>query len=216
VKRVLFFLSANPFDAEIAVQILIVFNGGVAFHATTLGGCEWGISLALGVMPIPLGALIRLVPNEPFKWAFTRVGLLGRDQVLPTASSGAEAYNTAVAAARDNLWTFANLRGGRSTSSSFILKSKSKWCNSSTVVTNPRNPADDLAPPSKLIRLLRLLPTWLLFGVPRVQYARGSSIRNLDLSTLQDSDITTIMESFRTTYFEELKLIIAVASFLTA
>ncbi|KAG1804284.1 hypothetical protein EV424DRAFT_1300201, partial [Suillus variegatus] len=48
---------------EIAVQVVIVFIGGTAFQVTCIAGREWGISLALGFVSIPLGALIRLLPN---------------------------------------------------------------------------------------------------------------------------------------------------------
>jgi len=109
---------------EIAVQVLIVFVGGSAFQVTHIGGREWGISLALGVVSIPLGALIRLLPNEPFEKAFKALGLLGRREVLPTTRPDSE-WNSAITLVRDNLGTFANLRGGRVRSSSFVIKSRS-------------------------------------------------------------------------------------------
>lgn len=110
---------------EIGVQILIVFVGGAAFQVTRVGGREWGISLALGVVSIPLGALIRLLPNEPFEKLFKKLGLLGSHQpVLPTTRPDAE-WNSAIQLVRDNLGTFANLRGGRVRSSSFVVKSRS-------------------------------------------------------------------------------------------
>jgi Ca2+-transporting ATPase len=109
---------------EIGVQILIVFVGGAAFQVTRIGGREWGISLALGVVSIPLGALIRLMPSEPFEKGFKRLGLLGQDRVLPSIRPEAEAWSDASALVRDNLGTFANIRGGRMRSSSFVVKSR--------------------------------------------------------------------------------------------
>jgi hypothetical protein len=53
------------FLAEIVVQILIVFVGGAVFQVTHIGGREWGITPALGVVSIPLGALVRLTPDVP-------------------------------------------------------------------------------------------------------------------------------------------------------
>ncbi|KAJ6501168.1 Ca-transporting ATPase, partial [Mycena vitilis] len=47
---------------EIGGQFLIVFIGGAAFGVTRMGGREWGISLALGIASIPLGAIVRLLP----------------------------------------------------------------------------------------------------------------------------------------------------------
>ncbi|KAF9223507.1 Ca-transporting ATPase [Gyrodon lividus] len=109
---------------EIIAQIVIVFIGGAAFQVTHIGGREWGISLALGVVSIPLGALIRLLPNEPFERLFIAIRLLPSPQDLPTIKPDAE-WNLAIELVRDNLATFANLRGGRLRSSSFVGKSRS-------------------------------------------------------------------------------------------
>ncbi|KAF7312342.1 Calcium-transporting ATPase [Mycena indigotica] len=110
---------------EIAAQIIIVFVGGAAFSVTEIGGREWGISLALGVVSIPLGALIRLMPSEPFERLFKAVGLLGKPEVLPTTAPNPDNVGwTAITRVRDNLNTFANVRGGRVRSSSFVIKSR--------------------------------------------------------------------------------------------
>ncbi|KAH7915645.1 Ca-transporting ATPase [Hygrophoropsis aurantiaca] len=109
---------------EIAVQALIVSIGGAAFQVTRIGGREWGISLALGVVSIPLGALIRLLPNQPFEKLFVFMRLLPTDEELPTVRPDAE-WNQAIELVRDNLATFAGLRGGRLRSSSFVVKSRS-------------------------------------------------------------------------------------------
>ncbi|KAJ6544760.1 calcium-transporting ATPase [Mycena vulgaris] len=110
---------------EIGGQVAIVFVGGAAFEVTPIGGREWGISLALGVVSIPLGALIRLLPSEPFEKLFKRLGLLGRPDVLPTTSPNPDTVGwNAITRVRDNLNTFANVRGGRVRSSSFVIKSR--------------------------------------------------------------------------------------------
>ncbi|KAF7316904.1 Calcium-transporting ATPase [Mycena chlorophos] len=111
---------------EIVAQIIIVFVGKAAFSVTRIGGREWGISLALGVVSIPLGALVRLMPSEPFENAFKRLGLLGQPEVLPTtAPDNPDTVGwTAITRVRDNLNTFANVRGGRVRSSSFVIKSR--------------------------------------------------------------------------------------------
>ncbi|RKL21168.1 Calcium-transporting ATPase 2 [Fusarium oxysporum] len=48
----------------IAGQFVIVFKGGEAFDTTPLTGAQWGWSLLFGVMSIPLGALIRQIPDS--------------------------------------------------------------------------------------------------------------------------------------------------------
>jgi Ca2+-transporting ATPase len=109
---------------EIAVQVTIVFIGGTAFQVTHIGGREWGISLALGFVSIPLGALIRLLPNRPFERHFIFMRLLPKPRGgLPKVRSDVE-WNSAIELVRDNLATFANLRGGRLRSSSFVVKSR--------------------------------------------------------------------------------------------
>ncbi|KAL0941270.1 calcium-transporting atpase [Colletotrichum truncatum] len=46
-----------------AGQVLIVFVGGAAFKVERLNGPQWGISIVLGFLSIPVGVLIRLVPD---------------------------------------------------------------------------------------------------------------------------------------------------------
>lgn len=54
-------------------QVLIIFFGGAAFAVTPLNAPQWGISLVLGFMSIPVGILIRLVPDM---WIRTSVDAL--------------------------------------------------------------------------------------------------------------------------------------------
>ncbi|KAH9945065.1 calcium-translocating P-type ATPase [Epithele typhae] len=108
---------------EIAVQILIVFVGGAAFQVTRIGGREWGISIALGFVSIPLGALIRCLPNGPIERFFIKVRLLPNPEVIPTTRKDAE-WNSAIQLVRDNLSTFSHVRGGRMRSSSYVGKSR--------------------------------------------------------------------------------------------
>lgn len=108
---------------EIGVQILIVFVGGAAFQVTHIGGREWGISLALGFVSIPLGALLRMIPNEPIERFFIKIHLLPNPEVLPTTRPDAE-WNSAIQMVRDNLGTFAHVRGARMRASSYVGKSR--------------------------------------------------------------------------------------------
>lgn len=50
----------------IGTQILISFVGGAAFSIVRLTPAQWAISLVLGVISLPIGVLIRLMPDEPF------------------------------------------------------------------------------------------------------------------------------------------------------
>ncbi|KAH8109562.1 calcium-translocating P-type ATPase [Phellopilus nigrolimitatus] len=112
---------------EIGVQILIVFVGGSAFQVSPIIGRDWGISVALGFMSIPIGYLIRLIPNPPVERLFIKLRLLRDPSVLPTERPNVEEgeWNPAINLLRDNLTTFSNLRGGRARASSFVAKSRS-------------------------------------------------------------------------------------------
>jgi Ca2+-transporting ATPase len=107
---------------EIVVQVLIVFVGGAAFQVVRIGGREWGISLALGFVSIPWGAAIRCMPNGPFESFFRFTRIMSNPEVLPTVSPEMEGWGGAISLVRDNLSTFSKIRGGRSRSSSFVVK----------------------------------------------------------------------------------------------
>ena len=107
---------------EISIQILICSVGGAAFSVTRIDGREWGISLALGFVSIPLGALLRCIPNEPVDRFFVKVHLMFNPEILPTARPDSEWY-PAIDLARDNLATFAHVHGGRLRASSYVGKS---------------------------------------------------------------------------------------------
>ena len=53
----------------IGAQVLIIFIGGETFVVTRLTGVQWAISVVLGVLCIPFGSLMRLIPDERLeKW----------------------------------------------------------------------------------------------------------------------------------------------------
>ena len=125
ILQSLLYARADLYMKEIVVQVLIVFVGGAAFQVVRIGGREWGISLAVGFVSIPWGAVIRCMPNGPFETFFKFTRIMGKPEVLPTVSLDKEGWGGAISAVRDNLGTFANIRGGRLRSSSFVIKSRS-------------------------------------------------------------------------------------------
>jgi P-type Ca2+ transporter type 2C len=48
----------------LAAQVVIIFKGGEAFNTRPLTGAQWGWSMLFGILAIPLGALLRQVPDE--------------------------------------------------------------------------------------------------------------------------------------------------------
>ncbi|KAF7353597.1 Calcium-transporting ATPase [Mycena venus] len=121
---------------EICFQVLIVNIGGAAFKVTPIGVREWGISLASGVVSMPLGAVVRLLPNNPFERLFKMLGLLPHPDVLPTTNPNPDTVEwNATTRVRDNLNTFATVRGGRIGSSSFVIKNR--WARPSEEQVHP-------------------------------------------------------------------------------
>ncbi|KAN0105567.1 HAD-like domain containing protein [Russula decolorans] len=85
-------------------QIIICTIGGVAFQVTCMGAKEWIISLALGFIALPLGALIRLISNEPCKRVFVKLRLLPKPEEEPTFPSDVESsFASAVDRIADNI-----------------------------------------------------------------------------------------------------------------
>ncbi|KAI0027587.1 hypothetical protein K488DRAFT_61078, partial [Vararia minispora EC-137] len=97
---------------EVGVQVLIMFVGGVVFAVVRIGGREWGISLALAAASIPLGAIIRLIPNEPCQRIFVKLCLYREPALLPSsqAQPGLELAHTMLQEYAD---ASRRLRGGR-------------------------------------------------------------------------------------------------------
>lgn len=62
IQRNLFFIVINII--MVGGQVLIIFVGGQAFKITPLNGKEWGLSVGLGAISLPWGALIRLTPDH--------------------------------------------------------------------------------------------------------------------------------------------------------
>ncbi|KAF7730071.1 hypothetical protein EC973_003017 [Apophysomyces ossiformis] len=51
-------------------QAIIVNFGGVAFQVTQVGGPEWAISIVVGFISLPIGMMIRLIPDDLFAFLF--------------------------------------------------------------------------------------------------------------------------------------------------
>ncbi|CVL10378.1 probable calcium P-type ATPase NCA-3 (Ca2+-transporting ATPase) [Fusarium proliferatum] len=62
LHRNVFFIIINLI--MIGGQVLIIFVGSDAFEIVRLNGKEWGLSIGLGAISVPWGALIRFCPDE--------------------------------------------------------------------------------------------------------------------------------------------------------
>ncbi|KAI9318809.1 PMCA-type calcium-translocating P-type ATPase [Dichotomocladium elegans] len=61
-------------------QAIIVNFGGSAFQVTSINGVHWAISIVVGLLAIPIGAIIRLLPDRLF--AFILIRKSTRDRYL--------------------------------------------------------------------------------------------------------------------------------------
>jgi P-type Ca2+ transporter type 2C len=43
---------------------MIIFVGGKAFHVRPLNGAQWGYSVVLGALSLPVAVIIRLIPDK--------------------------------------------------------------------------------------------------------------------------------------------------------
>ncbi|KAG8927415.1 hypothetical protein FRC00_002114 [Tulasnella sp. 408] len=114
---------------EVAAQVTIVFVGGAAFSVHTLSGRSWGVSLALGFVSLPLGFLIRTIPEAPVERIFRKLKLMRDTDVLPIESPESQDQDkewnlSAIQTVKDNLAVFSQLRGGRARASSFVRRSR--------------------------------------------------------------------------------------------
>lgn len=57
-----FFIGINII--MVGFQVLIIYVGGKAFNVVRLNGAQWAYSIVLGFLSIPIGAVIRLIPDE--------------------------------------------------------------------------------------------------------------------------------------------------------
>ena len=96
-------------------QLLIIFVGGAAFSINHINGAEWGYSIILGLLSIPVSIIIRLVPDELFMKFVPS---------LPTRKRSGPAlffedddklrqWNPALEDIRDELTFLRRIRGGR-------------------------------------------------------------------------------------------------------
>jgi Ca2+-transporting ATPase len=62
VHRNYFFMAINV--VMVGGQVMIVYVGGKAFSVERLNGAQWAYSIVLGALSIPVGVLIRMIPDE--------------------------------------------------------------------------------------------------------------------------------------------------------
>ncbi|BFZ60118.1 plasma membrane calcium [Saitoella coloradoensis] len=101
-------------------QVLIVYVGGAAFSVERITPGQWGLCIILGLISIPIGALVRLIPNDLLRKVLP-LGLIarmeralgmGKNKNAFTSDNGSEVeWNPAIDSVRDELSVMKKLRG---------------------------------------------------------------------------------------------------------
>ncbi|KAH0346894.1 calcium-translocating P-type ATPase, partial [Aureobasidium melanogenum] len=121
VQRNVFFIGIAL--VMIGGQVMIMFVGGRAFSVERLTGEQWGYSVGLGAISIPVGVIIRLIPDELITrlvpaWLKRKAApkLVVEDEERPFE------YSQALLDIRDELAFIKRIKGGRLNQIKFTLK----------------------------------------------------------------------------------------------
>jgi len=146
------------FFVMIAGQTIIIFVGGWgAFKAVPQSGRNWGIALILGVLSIPIGIVVRLIPDElaaKFVPQVVKDWSAKRNKVQVEDEENRGNYHEALYEIHDELAWIKKYKGGRLNSLKFSLqhpkeafmhsRSPSRSRTSSSLPRTPNNEiADD-------------------------------------------------------------------------
>jgi Ca2+-transporting ATPase len=108
----------------VAFQIVIVSVGGAAFSTHKLNGPQWGYSIVLGILSIPVAIIIRLIPDELFEKFIPH--LPNRKRMSPTLvvedDQEVQRWNPGLEEIRDELTFLKKLRGGRMSELAYKLQ----------------------------------------------------------------------------------------------
>ncbi|PKS08310.1 hypothetical protein jhhlp_005254 [Lomentospora prolificans] len=110
LKNHLFMLMAA---IMVGGQVIIVFFGDAAFVVTPLNGPQWGISIVLGFLSIPVGVLIRLFPDSWIRKTIKTIVPRRWREKRDTRNAETYDLNAAMLDVRDDLAFLRRIRGGR-------------------------------------------------------------------------------------------------------
>ncbi|KEF52838.1 Ca2+-transporting ATPase [Exophiala aquamarina CBS 119918] len=97
-------------------QCLIMFVGGEAFSINRINGAQWGYSIVLGALSMPVAVIIRLIPDELFAKLIPTVPRrkkAGPSFFLEDDEDRVQQWNPAIEEIREELTFLKKIRGGR-------------------------------------------------------------------------------------------------------
>ncbi|EKG09111.1 ATPase P-type K/Mg/Cd/Cu/Zn/Na/Ca/Na/H-transporter [Macrophomina phaseolina MS6] len=152
IQRNYFFMLI--FCIMVAGQSIIIFVGGRAFSVTRLNGAQWAYSIVLGALSIPIGVIIRLVPDELIRRCIPN--FMKRKRTPEVVVSGEYRWNQGLLEIRDELAFIKKVRGGRLSNLKFKVQhpreifslSRSGYSLPGTPNNGPNNDADGSPAPA--------------------------------------------------------------------
>ncbi len=104
-------------------QVMIIFVGGRALQVTKLNGPQWGYSILLGALSMPIGVIIRLIPDAFMARILPNIMQRRKTpQVVVTDEDHRYEWNPAIEGIRDELSFLKKIRGGRLNAIKFKIK----------------------------------------------------------------------------------------------
>jgi P-type Ca2+ transporter type 2C len=105
-------------------QVMIVFVGGEAFAVHRLNGAQWGYSIVLGLLSMPVAVIIRLIPDELIRKVLS---FLPRRQTSTPSfmfedDERVQEWNPALDDIREELTFLKKVRGGRMSELAYKLQ----------------------------------------------------------------------------------------------
>ncbi|KAH7068921.1 hypothetical protein BKA63DRAFT_97987 [Paraphoma chrysanthemicola] len=102
-------------------QTMIIFVGGVAFKVTRLNGAQWGYSIVLGALSLPVGVIVRLIPDELVRKCIPDFFRRKRTPEVVVSDEDYQ-WNQGLLEIRDELAFIKKVRGGRLSNLKFKMQ----------------------------------------------------------------------------------------------
>ncbi|KAH7395006.1 hypothetical protein DE146DRAFT_615139 [Phaeosphaeria sp. MPI-PUGE-AT-0046c] len=102
-------------------QTMIIFVGGVAFKVTPLNGAQWGYSIVLGFLSLPVGMIVRLIPDELVRKCIPEFFKRKRTPEVVVSDEDYQ-WNQGLLEIRDELAFIKRVRGGRLSNLKFKMQ----------------------------------------------------------------------------------------------
>ena len=106
-------------------QILIMFIGGQAFSINRINAAQWGYSIVLGALSVPMAVVIRPIPDEVFAKLIPNIPMRKRpspDLIVEDDEDHIRQWNPALEEIRDELTFLKRIRGGRMSELAYKLQ----------------------------------------------------------------------------------------------